>query len=386
MFIIEKPYASEFLINTIVQNDWAVLENNAIKDADFEEGAFDMIPSEIAKNYYLTQEYPFIYGNSEASISWVLENLPDSNLASYIKLFKNKSEFREFSKEFCPNFQFQTIEYAKLKEFSPEELKFPVIIKPAIGFLGYGLHRVGNTKEWQEVINTIEKEMRVIQIDHPKTIIDSFKFIIEEFIEGEEYAIDAYFDRNGEPVILNIYQHPSLGNEINNRMYLMSTGIMIKYMAKFALLLRELSEKLNLRNFPIHAELKVTPDGEIIPIEINPMRFARWCAADVTKYAWGINVYEHFYNQTMPDWNTILSNASNEVFYFSVIETPRDMDSKKIQGFQYDKFLYNYSNVLEVRRINFKEYPVFMVIFGSTKSKDEVINILSQKIKDYVIS
>ena len=51
MIIVEKPYASEFLIDTIAQNDWPVLRNQTIKDADIEEGAIEMIPSEISKNY-----------------------------------------------------------------------------------------------------------------------------------------------------------------------------------------------------------------------------------------------------------------------------------------------------------------------------------------------
>ena len=86
MIIIEKPYASEFLIDTIVQNDWGVLDNTAVEEADIEEGAFDLISSDIAKNYYLTQEYPLIYSNSENAITWVLKNLPDSNLSNYIKI------------------------------------------------------------------------------------------------------------------------------------------------------------------------------------------------------------------------------------------------------------------------------------------------------------
>ena len=387
MFIVEKPYASEFLIDSIVQNDWPVLENNAVKDADFEEGAFDMIPSEIAKNYYLTQEYPLIYSNSENAIAWVLENLPDSNLATYIKLFKDKSTFREILKETHPDFQFQTVEYANLKDFSFEGLKLPVVVKPAVGFLGFGVHKIKDPKDWKDVVTAIEKEMRIAQMEYPKTVVDSFKFVVEEYVDGEEFALDAYFDRNGEPVILNIYQRPLINNsELSGRIYLMSTGIMIKYMAKFALFLRDLAEAHDIRNFPAHIELKINSAGEIVPIEINPMRFARWCAVDVAKYAWKINPYECFFNQTRPDWNTILSNASKDVYYFSMAEVPSGMDVKKIQGFQYDRFLSNYSNVLEVRKINFKENPLFMVIFGSTRSKDEVVNILSLKIKDYVIS
>ena len=120
MIIIEKPYASEFLIDTIVQNDWGVLDNTAVEEADIEEGAFDLISSDIAKNYYLTQEYPLIYSNSENAITWVLKNLPDSNLSNYIKLFKDKIAFREMLQEMFPDFYFKAVEFDELKKMTPD--------------------------------------------------------------------------------------------------------------------------------------------------------------------------------------------------------------------------------------------------------------------------
>ena len=116
------------------------------------------------------------------------------------------------------------------------------------------------------------------------------------------------------------------------------------------------------------------------------MRFASWCATDVAKYAWGVNLYECFNNQTCPDWNTILSEAKKEVFYYSMVEVPNNIEKSKIQGFEYERYLSNYSNVLEVRRIDPKWNPLFAVIFGSTKSKDEVVKILSLKVNDFIIS
>ena len=386
MIIIEKPYASEFLIDTVVQNDWRVLENNAIKEAEIEEGAFEMIPSETAKNYYLTQEYPLIYSNSENAISWVLQNLPESNLSNYIRFCKDKAEFREAMKEMYPDFYFKAVELDELKNMSAESVKFPVILKPAVGFLIFGVHTIKDAKEWKEVIDKLDKEMRMAAFMYPNHVINSSKFLIEELIEGEEYAVDAYYDRDGEPVILNIFQHPFCSSsDVSDRIYLMSTGIMIKYMAKFGLLLREIGHLKNIKNFPMHIELRVTKDDKIIPIEINPMRFAGWCTTDVAKYAWGINVYECFFEQRKPDWNTILANSGKDVFYFSMAEVPSNQDRGKIKGFEYERFLSNYSNVLEVRRINFKENPLFAIIFGSTKSKDEVLKILSLKTADYVL-
>ena len=275
MIILEKPYVSEFLIDTIVQNDWPVLENQAVDDAAFEEGTFDMISSQDAKNYYLTQEYPLIYANSENAITWVLENLPESNLSNYIKLFKDKIEFREMLKELYPDFYFQAISFDELKNTSSDNVKFPVVIKPAVGFLSFGVHTVKNDQEWKDAIAALEREMKQAAQMYPEHVVNSSKFIIEEMIEGEEFAIDAYYDRDGEPVILNIFQHPFFNSkDVSDRIYLMSTGIMIKYMAKFGLLLRDIGQLKDIKNFPMHIEIRVTSDGKIIPIEVNPMRFA----------------------------------------------------------------------------------------------------------------
>ena len=385
MIILEKPYASEFLIDTIVQNDWPVLKNDAILEADIEEGAIDLIPSEVAKNYYLTQEYPLIYANSENAISWVLENLPASNLSDYIRLFKDKIAFRELLKELYPDFYYESVEFSDLKNMPPDNVKFPVVIKPAVGFLSFGVHTVRTDKEWTDTIKRLESEMKEAEALYPDNVVNSSKFIIEQLIEGEEFAIDAYYDRDGEPVILNIFQHPFFNEkDVSDRIYLMSTGIMIKYMAKFALLLREIGELKNIRNFPMHIEIRVTSDGTIIPIEVNPMRFAGWCTTDVSKYAWGINVYECFFNQTRPDWNRILSEGCKEVYYFSMAEVPQGIDKNRLKNFDYNGFLKNYSNVLEVRRINPLCNPLFAIIFGSTTSKDEVVKILSLKTTDYI--
>ena len=386
MIIIEKPYVSEFLIDSIVKNDWTVLENEALEIADIEEGAFETISSEAAKERYSQSEYPIIYSNSENSINWVLENLPESNLSRYIKLFKDKFVFRNMLKDVFPDFYFKALEYEDLAKLPLEELKYPFVLKPAVGFLSLGVHTVHNDEDWKVTLAQLEHEMELAQNFYPEAVVNTSKFILEEYIQGEEYAVDAYYDKNGNPVILNIFHHPFFNSkDVSDRIYLMSAEIMVKYMAKFAMLLKEIGDKNDIRNFPLHIELRVTEDERIIPIEVNPMRFAGWCTTDVSKYAWGINVYECFMNQTSPDWNEILAKSSKDMFYFSMAEVPASIDRDKIKGFEYENWLANYSNVLEVRRINPKVHPLFAVIFGSTGNKDEVNRILQLKTKDYTI-
>ena len=210
MFIIEKPYASEFLIDSIVENDWPVLSNDVIKEAEIEQGAFDLLPSEIAKNYYLAQEYPLIYSNSEAATNWVLENIPESNLSDYIRICKDKTLFRETLKELYPDFYFASFDQEELKKANTADIKFPVVLKPAVGFFDMGVHSVNSAGEWKDAVSSIERELKQAATMYSDSVINSSKFIAEQKIEGEEFAIDVYYDRDGEPIILNIYQHPFL--------------------------------------------------------------------------------------------------------------------------------------------------------------------------------
>jgi phosphoribosylamine-glycine ligase len=46
----------------------------------------------------------------------------------------------------------------------------------------------------------------------PENVLNTSNFIIEEFIRGEEYAIDYYYDNNGDAVLLNVLHHPSPPN------------------------------------------------------------------------------------------------------------------------------------------------------------------------------
>lgn len=70
-----------------------------------------------------------------------------------------------------------------------------------------GVHKVSNINEWDRTIELMEKELEDVKGLYPEEVMDAKYFIIEECIEGEEYAIDAYFDSNGNPVILGILKH-----------------------------------------------------------------------------------------------------------------------------------------------------------------------------------
>ena len=66
-------------------------------------------------------------------------------------------------------------------------------------------------------------------------------------------------------------------------------------------------------------------------------------------------------------------------------EVPKGVSRSDIQGFDYDKFLSNFSNVIELRRIAFRQYPFFGIIFGYTNDKEEINQILELDTKSFIL-
>ena len=380
MYFIEKPFVSEYLMDTIINKDWPVLDNETIETCGLEEDVLNLWSSEKATEYYLKQEFPLIYSNSENAVAWVVENLPKSNLTTYIKAFKDKVAFRDMLKEMYPNFYYSSLEYLDINYVEKETYQFPLILKPSVGFLKFGVRLFKEPEEWEKRIKTLHKEIATNKSKYNENVVNSTIILIEEVIGGEDYSIDAYYDRDGVPVVLNIFKRLYKEDDpINEKMYITSAPIVSKYLPQFTSFLQQIGEKLKIRNFPLNVELRVNEEGGFTPLEVNPMRFADWCVSDIAKYAWGFNIYEYFETQQRPDWDTLLQNAGEETFYASLVDIPKGFPKSSVRDFNFSGYLENFSNVYEVRHVNFKSNPLFGVILGSTKDEEELDMILNME-------
>lgn len=363
--ILAQPYVSDFLIETIKKNNFKVLDNELARE-------------------YLDEKYlissvdncELVYSNSENSISEV----KNPSLLKMIELSKDKFAFREALKDIYPNYFYKKATLEEIKVLSADELKFPLVLKPTVGFLSFGVYPIKNKEEWQKTVLKLENDIEKFKGVFPKNVVDMSEFLIEEMIEGEEFALDAYFNSKGESVILNIFKHPFFDeNDVSDRVYYTSKEILEKYLDKFKTLLDKIAKAGNYKNFPFHLELRVN-NSDIIPIELNPMRFCGWCITDIAQSAWKINVYEYFLKQLQPDWDKVLAEASDDIFYFTIGDNP----SKDIKEVDYEAYLKNISNPLVVRKIDFKTKPVFAIVFAKTKSLDEIKNLLKLDMNNFV--
>ena len=375
MFILNNPYVSDFLVETIKKQGYKVLDNEISRNY-FEKS--ELTSSEVAK----TEEK--FYSNSENSIDWIVENLPDSEFSKMIKISKDKALFRKMLSKIYPDYYFKELTLFELKKANSKDFKYPFVLKPCVGFLSFGVYPIKNEVEFEKVLSKIDSDIEKLKGVFPLSVVDCTNFLIEEMIEGEEFAIDAYFDGEGKATILNIFQHPFFDeNDVSDRIYYSSKEIIKTYLKPFNELLDKIEKEGNYKNFPFHLELRVSQKG-IIPIEINPMRFCGWCITDIAQFSWGINPYVYFMENKKPNWDDILKNANDDYFYFTIGDVPSNIDKNSIKGIKYDKYLKNISNPLDVRKIDYKTKPVFAIVFGRCADINEIKSLLALNMNEFI--
>lgn len=385
MILLDKPYVSKFLKETIMKYEFPVIDTGNV----INNGELSMIsPDQIVQNFRDNPDSR-IYTNSENSINWVVNNLGFTKLPDYINIFKNKIEFRKLIQSMYPDFFFKEVSLLQLDDIKLDELPMPFIIKPAIGFLSLGVHKVVNEDDWLKVKALIRDEFTDAKALFPIEVVNASSFLIEEVIEGEEFAFDAYFDEKGEPVILGISKHLFASvKDVSDRVYYTSKELIKSYLPPFLTFIKDLGAAVELKNFPVHVEVRVDKNGTLIPIEVNPMRFGGWCTtADLTYMATKLNPYHCFLTNVKPNWNQVLEEMNDEIYSLVILDNSTGIPSKEIVDFDYNELLSKFCEPLELRKIDYKLYSIFGMLFTKTpKDKfGEIEEILVSDLKEFVL-
>lgn len=383
MIILDKPYVSDLLKNTIEKNNFPVLKNSTAEVLNLHSNS-NLWDENSAINKIKRELEQTLYCNSENAIDWIAENLDFTDIPQKINLFKDKVKFRKLIADIYPNFYFREVDFEQLEKFDYTKIKFPVVLKPSVGFLSFGVYVIYNSSEWNTIIKSLKSDIDRFKSLFPDTVVNTSKFIIEEMIEGEEYAVDVYFDNHGKPVILNIFKHPFVSEtDVSDRVYYTSKEIIKTHRNNFETLFAKIGAAANLKNFPAHIELRVN-ENHIVPIEVNPMRFAGWCLTDLAYHSWGINIYEYYFAQKKPDWDNILTQNDDSIYYFVAAGTPPEINREDIKSVKYDDFLKNIKTPLEVRKLDYKKLPLFAIVFAKTNDYNEISNILELDLNKYI--
>jgi len=389
MFFVDKPYVSDFFKKTVRDNKIPIVGTEAARQLEFYDNT-TMISEASAIEMVRGRENPPIYTTSENAIGWIAKHLPFSDLPEKIELFKDKLKFRQLTKSIFPDFYFQGVSINELENIQFDQWPLPFIIKPTIGFMSMGVYKVTNYEEWTDTLASITAEIEQIKNLYPDSVLNTNSFIIEQCINGEEFAVDVYYNSAGEAVVLSILKHVFASDaDVSDRVYVSSKEIIEKNLVEFTDFADKIGRLAAVKNFPVHIELRRNSDGTLLPIEVNPMRFGGWCTtADISFLAYGFNPYLYYYTQKKPDWPQLLQGKEGKLFSVVVLDNSTGIEIGKIRSFDYDKLLTKFKKPLELRKIDFQQYPVFGFLFTETTEDNfvELQNILNSDLREFVTS
>lgn len=385
MIILEKPYVSEFLQQTVVRLQVPVLATPFSKSLVL-AGKMNLMESDAFFAILKTGKNPLLYSNSENSTELLNRHCPELTVTGNVNFFKDKSKLRELFSKLNPDVWYHKFTLRELDELDISTIRKPFVIKPVRGFASIGIHAVYHDAEWPAVLAGIKKEIRLMQNVFPDVVVSLNDFLIERYIEGTEIAIDAYFNAGGEPVILNILTHLfGSKSDMSDRLYLTSAAIVREYHDPIMHYLEEIALLRDLRNFPFHLEMRQEPGGSFVPIEINPMRFMGFCVADVEYYFYGINPYEYYFKQEKPDWDKILEPRGDKLYGMFGIDIPKHLDKSRIR-FNYEKFIAHFSHVLFHVKMDYTKFPMAIYLFAEVPRSryDEFETILYSDLSEFI--
>lgn len=386
MFILEDPYVSDLLAVTVNDLGLPVL-NTPVARAHLTGNAASLIMDDAGFAAKASQPGARLYSNSENAIGWIAEHLGDTDLPRRIGLFKDKVVFRQLVADLYPEYRFFGMTLSELRTFDPTRLRAPFIIKPAVGFFSMGVHVVESAQTWPAVVAQIEREVKTFAAIYPEQVLGLDRFVAEEIIPGEEFAVDAYFDADGRPVLVDVLAHLfASANDVSDRVYYTSAETIERLGPPAMEFLAEVGRRAGLADFPMHAELRIDSSGRVAPIEINPMRFGGWCATDLADFAYGVNPYRCYLRGESPDWRHIAEETTGRTTALIVSDLPSAVDLSAIESVDYERFASRFSNVLELRPTDFNRYPVFAFTFVEVRSEDlsELHAVLGADLREYL--
>ena len=383
MIILEKPYVSAPLVAYLEEKQIPVLHNDMAEVLKQQGHKLNLLDDKAFVEKY--EQSHQLYAVSENALVWLYAQLPESELVKKVKILKDKAAFRRICQQIYPDFYYKEVEMKALRSLNPDELPLPLVLKPAVGFLSVGVYIVRDKAEWQAALDDIDRNFAKQCAVFPDTVVRSEKFVLEQFIEGEEYAVDAYYDAEGKPNIINIFHHIFKSEtDVSDRLYCMSKQIFESNYPAFNQFCIDLNGALGLRNFPMHVEFRVDKNtGRAIPIEVNPLRFAGMCLNDLTRHTCGLLPVQAFFEGTHPDYATMWNGIENDVFSFVVLDKPYDTNRK----LDFERIKRHFHGVLETRDIMNPAMSIWGFLFTQTapEHKAELQEILHSTLEEFMI-
>lgn len=381
MIVLDEPYVSEPLADWLEASQHPVLDNDVAR-AQAEGRSLNLVSADEAVRRIDGGER--VYTNSENALAWVMENVHNESLVRGIGLFKDKAAMRSALAALDPDLFFKTCSVDELFKLDYAQLQTPFVLKPSVGFCSVGVYTVQSRQDWERALADIAQNASDWHSMYPESVIGAGSFILEGYIDGTEYALDAFFDESGSSRILNVLRHDFASPEdTSDRLYVTSPSIVRETSTTFTTWLDRVNALVGVRNFPVHVEVRVA-DGHVCPIEFNPLRFAGLGGTDLSLHAYGFRTYESFLNDELPDFDAAFAGRENKVYSMSLLNPPQGATGD--ERFDYDAFLGRFSHVLEMRPFDVRRVGNYGFLFLETDADtaDELAFLQSSDLREFL--
>lgn len=358
MVILEYPAEFGLLPGWLEASRHPVLANDCARDLAGRGFDLNLVSAGEAAQRIGAGEH--VYTCSETALEWVAANSPNQSLVRAIDTCKDKAALRRAIRSTDPGFFFRECTAAELVELDYASLPDRFVVKPNRGFCSVGVFIVASEDDWKEALAAIAEGR--VKSAYSQDVVDSQTFVIEQFIDGTEYALDLYFDGDGAPHVLNVLRHDFASPEdTSDRLYVTGPRIVAEMRPRFESWLSRINAELGFSDFCIHAEVRVQGDA-IRPIEFNPLRFAGIGGTDISHYAYGFYTYEAYLEDCAPAWDEVLSGVEGEVFAMSFVMAEPDVPAEA--DFDLDAFCAPLDHVISARRLNTAETGAWAFVFA----------------------
>ena len=378
MVILERPFVSDLMVDTLKNNNIPVLRNEMAEErvADGNVLSDEEFSAEYGKRGK-------IYTVSENALGWIYEHIDDKRFLDSISFVKDKYAFRRICRDIYPDFFFKEVNINEMAEMDTDNITFPCVIKPSVGFLSKGVFVVHNPEEYRKAVESLQKDFATAGAGFPEFVVGRSRFLIEEYIHGEEYAVDTYFDENETPAILNIFHHKFMDeSDTSDRLYMTSKVLFDRYEGPFMQFLTNLNKTLHLRNFPMHIEFRYN-GRKAVPIEINPLRFTGFCLNELQVFISGQHPMLSYLRGTHVTKEEMWRGKETLTYAFTVLDLPAGCEDK---AFDDEKFSADFPGVIDVRLVPDKSSGVAATVFLRTVTANESAfdRIMSLDMREYM--
>ena len=313
----------------------------------------------------------------EYSIETVLNKLDDAR-RNAIEALKDKFKFREILKDIYPEYQYRFVKAQEIKNIKIDKKS---VIKPVRGCFGTAVRVVEPDTNFEILSKELEAELIKNSKVYSDYTLSKEDFILEQYISGEEYAVDMFYNSTGEPCIVNLYHHPMPENKAYLHMaYNSSKAVFDEIYTKVKVFLSELNKLLRVKNFAMHAEIKVL-DGELFPVEINTMRFGGMGLGNLVYYSLEINPYTCFVNDCEPHWENIWKGKENVVFTFFIAYNGANKPVDKYKPNR-EKLKQQFTEVLHEHPFDHQKQLAFGIYFLK-ETEENISKLLKIEFDDF---